>query len=117
MSESGMGCAQSYGRALKFFKMAASQGDPGARGEIQKVSRMCKMRCPLLGKRVILRGLVAEASRGKSGRAGKAVDFGHTQSNPDGTWYGPSGRYTVKLDGEEGQYVKVKDFNVEPERA
>lgn len=53
-----------------------------------------------------------------NGARGTAVDFGFgeriTTATQDG-WVPDSGRYRVKLDGEEGRLVKVKAVNVEGE--
>ena len=69
--------------------------------------------CPLLGQRVVLRGLNTAAL---NGTCGTAVDFGCSERDPeDGVWLIASGRYTVRLDGLEERLVKVRAANVEEE--
>ena len=69
--------------------------------------------CPLLGQRVVLRGLNTAAL---NGTRGTAVDFGFSEKDPEtGQWFIASGRYTVRLDGPEGRLVKVRAANVEEE--
>ena len=64
--------------------------------------------CPLLGRRVVLRGL-ATSPRGRealNGAAGTAIDFTVTKRNERNTlWLMESGRYTVKLDGSHGNKI------------
>ena len=69
--------------------------------------------CPLLGQRVVLRGLTTATL---NGTRGTAADFGFSEKNPEtGDWVVDSGRYTVRLDGREGRLVKVRVGNVEEE--
>ena len=69
--------------------------------------------CPLLGQRVVLRGLTTATL---NGTRGTAVDFGFSERDPEtGGWVIASGRYTVRLDGLEGRLVKVRAANVEEE--
>ena len=66
--------------------------------------------CPLLGQRVVLRGLNTATL---NGTRGTAVDFGFSEKDPEtGNWLTASGRYTVRLDGPEGRLVKVRTANV-----
>ena len=69
--------------------------------------------CPLLGRRVVLRGLADEAL---NGAAGTAIDFAYTERNErDTEWLGESGRYTVKLDGKGERLVQARAEEVEEE--
>ena len=82
-----------------------------APGNLQRLNAVIQQACPLLGQRVVLRGLNTAAL---NGTRGTAVDFGFTERAPDGVnWFAASGRYTVRLNGPEGRLVKVRAANVE----
>ena len=84
-----------------------------APGELQRLNEYIQRFCPLLGQRVVLRGLNTTAL---NGTRGTAVDFGCSERNPEtGRCLIASGRYTVRLDGPEGRLVKVRAANVEEE--
>ena len=86
-----------------------------APGNLQLVNDDIQQQCPLLGQRVVLRGLTTATL---NGTRGTAVDFGFSEEDPDGkSWVTASGRYTVRLDGPEGRRVKVRAANVEKEES
>ena len=112
--ETGWGVDQSYAEARRLYEMAVVRGDSAvAPRNIQATNANIQQVCPLLGQRVVLRGLNTAAL---NGTRGTAVDFGFSESNPEtGNWFTASGRYTVRLDGPEGRLVKVRAANVEEE--
>ena len=84
-----------------------------ASANVQRVKAKIQQECPLLGQRVVLRGLNTAAL---NGTRGTAVDFGCSEQYPEtGNWVVASGRYMVRLDGPEGRLVKVRAANVEEE--
>ena len=84
-----------------------------APGNLQHLNDEIQQYCPLLGQRVVLRGLNTAAL---NGTRGTAVDFGFREGDLEtGNWVTASGRYTVRLDGPEGRLVKVRAANVEEE--
>ena len=81
-----------------------------APGHLQSLNAAIQQYCPLLGQRVVLRGLNTAAL---NGTRGTAVDFGFSEKHPEtGDWVIASGRCTVRLDGPEGRLVKVRPANV-----
>ena len=94
--------------------MGVSRGEAEtAPGNLQRLNADIQQYCPLLGQRVVLRGLNTAALNGSRGTA---VDFSFGEEDPDGMgWVADSGRYTVRLDGAEGRLVKVRVANVEEE--
>ena len=96
----GQGVAQSFAKARHHLELAAKGGDAPANHNLQQLAADIQQRCPLLGRRVVLRGLTNEAALKLNGTRGTAIDFG-------------DGRYVVKRDGAEGRLVRVKPTNVE----
>jgi len=83
---------------------------PGSLLKLQDTNADIQQQCPLLGQRVVLRGL---STATLNGTRGTAIDFGCSERNPKtGNWIAASGRYTVRLDGPEGRLVKVRAANV-----
>ena len=81
--------------------------------ELEEIAAFIQQHCPLLGRRVVLRGLADEAL---NGAAGTAIDFACTERNERGTgWLNGSERYTVKLDGKGGRLVQARVQEVEEE--
>ena len=122
----GRGVPQSYAEArrlldlaLEKFELASKKGNtafgPSAVGRVavtrQSLNDEIQRHCPLLGQRVVLRGLNTKAL---NGARGTAVDFGYSEREPGG-FVSASGRYTVRLDGPEGRLVKVRVANVAEE--
>ena len=99
----GLGVAQSWSKARRHFELAAKAGDTPANHNLQQLAADIQQRCPLLGRRVVLRGLTNEPTLKLNGTRGTAIDFG-------------DGRYVVKRDGAEGRLVRVKPTNVEAAR-
>ena len=91
--------------------MGVSRGEAEtAPGNLQRLNADIQQYCPLLGQRVVLRGLNTAAL---NGIRGTAVDFGFSEEDPEtGNWVIASGRCTVRLDGPEGRQVKVRTANV-----
>ena len=116
----GWGVAQSYAEARQLYERAvATNQHPEDIANLQVHNADIARACPLLGQRVVLRGLNTEAL---NGTRGTAVDFGYSERAPGPgalpgavNWVIASGRYTVKLDGPEGRLVKVRVANVEEE--
>ena len=110
----GDGVDMSYAEARWLYELAVARGagEP-APDNLQAVNAYIQQDCPLLGQRVVLRGLNTSAL---NGTRGTAIDFGFSEKYPDGKrWVIASGRYTVRLDGPEGRLVKVRRANVEEE--
>ena len=106
------GVDQSYAEARRLYELAVARGEAqAAPGNLQATNTDIQQVCPLLGQRVVLRGLATTAL---NGTRGTAVDFGFSERNPSnpGAWLVASGRYTVRLHGPEGRLVKVRAANV-----
>ena len=112
--QNGWGVEHSYAEARRLYELAVAKGETSAAPDnLQNLNTHIQQDCPLLGQRVVLRGLNTEAL---NGARGTAVDFGASERHPDGDgWLVASGRYTVRLDGPEGRLVKVRVANVEEE--
>ena len=110
----GWGVDQSFAEARRLYGLAVARGDSEvAPYNLQATNNEIQQYCPLLGQRVVLRGLNTAAL---NGTRGTAVDFGFSERHPEtGGWLIASGRYTVRLDGPEGRLVKVRAANVEEE--
>ena len=113
----GLGVDQSVAEARRLYGLAVARGDSedseNARANLQTINDRIQQYCPLLGQRMVLRGLNTAAL---NGMCGTSVDFGFTEKDPEtGDWVAASGRYTVRLDGPEGRLVKVRAANVEEE--
>ena len=110
----GQGVDQSFAEARRLYELAVARGESEcAPGNLQIINDDIQRACPLLGQRVVLRGLNTAAL---NGTRGTAVDSGFTDSDlKTGSWVVASGRYTVRLDGPEGRLVKVRPANVEEE--
>ena len=108
----GRGVDQSYAEARRLFELAVARGEAYAASvNLQRLNDFIQQRCPLLGQRVVLRGLTTAAL---NGTRGTAVDFGCSERDPEtGKRLTASGRYTVRLDGPERRLVKVRVGNVE----
>ena len=88
----------------------ARGGSKLAPRNLQNTNADIQQHCPLLGQRVVLRGLNTAAL---TGTRGTAVDSSFSEMDPEhGGWFADSGRYTVRLDGAEGRLVKVRAANV-----
>ena len=110
----GQGVDQSIGEARRLFELVVARGESEhAPGILQALNDYIQQCCPLLGQRVVLRGLNTATL---NGTRGTAVDFGCSERHPEtGDWFIASGRYTVRLDGAEGRLVKIRAANVEAE--
>ena len=109
----GQGVDQSLAEARRLYELAVARGEAeNAPGSLQFINDCIQQRYPLLGQRVVLRGLTTAAL---NGTRGTAVDFGFSENHPENGWIVASGRYTVRLDGPEGRLVKVRAMNVEVE--
>ena len=110
----GWGFEVSYGEARRLYELAVARGESEhAPDNLQGLNDIIQQWLPLLGQRVVLRGLNTAAL---NGTRGTAVDFGCSDKHPEtGIWVAASGRYTVRLDGPEGRLVKVRVANVEGE--
>ena len=108
----GRGVDQSFAEARRLYELAVARGEAEcAPANLQHLNEYIQQHCPLLGQRVVLRGLNTAAL---NGTRGAAVDFGFGEEDPEtGDWLTASGRYTVRLDGSEGRLVKVRLANVE----
>ena len=113
---SGSGVDHSYAEARRLYERAVARGGSEvAPANLRGLNDTIRQECPLLGQRVVLCGLNAEAL---NGTRAAAVDFGNGEKAPDVDgvtlrWVAASGRYTVRLDGPEGRLVKVRPANVE----
>ena len=105
-----------FAEARRLYELAVARGEVEcAPGYLQHLNDRIQQYCPLLGQRVVLRGLNTAAL---NGTPGTAVDFGCSEQDPEGTgWVTDSGRYTVRLEGPEGRLVKVRPANVEADAA
>ena len=110
----GQGVDMSYAEGRRLFELAVARGDSEvAPTNLQILNDYIQRNIPLLGQRVVLRGLNTAAL---NGTRGTAVDFGCSERHPEtGGWFADSARYTVRLDGPEGRLVKVRTANVEEE--
>ena len=111
---SARGVDHSFAEARRLYELAVARGESEhAPRNLQAVNAQIQQHCPLLGQRVVLRGLNTAAL---NGTRGTAVDFGCSE-RVDGTydWVAASARYTVRLDGPEGRLVKVRAANAEEE--
>ena len=96
----GWGVDQSFAEARRHYELAVAAGESTqAPANLQNLAALIQQHCPLLGRRVVLRGLTNEAALKLNGTRGTAIDFG-------------DGRYVVKRDGAEGRLVRVKPTNV-----
>lgn len=109
-----------WAEALRLMELAVKGGRLGASGteELLRIVGDIREFSPLLRQRVVVRS----SNKEFDGACGMAIDFGFTQraqddpSHPEGGgWITDSGRYTVKLDGPEGQLVKVRVGNAKKE--
>ena len=105
---------QSLAEARRLYELAVARGEAEcAPGYLQDLNADIQQACPLLGQRVVLRGLNTAAL---NGTCGTAIDCSFSEREPEtGGWVVASGRYTVRLDGPEGRLVKVRVANVEEE--
>jgi len=110
--ESGWGVSNSHAEPRRLYQLAVARGDSAvAPRNLQATNANIQQVCPLLGQRVVLRGLNTAAL---NGTRGTAIDFGFSERDPEtGKWFADSGRYTVRLDGPEGRLVKVRASNVD----
>jgi len=108
----GLGVDMSIAEARRLYELAVARGESKvAPGNLQNTNDYIQQHCPLLGQRVVLRGLNTAAL---NGTRGTAIDFGFSERDPEtGKWFADSGRYTVRLDGPEGRLVKVRASNVD----
>ena len=106
-----LGVDQSFAEARRLYELAIARGETEtAPGNLQRLNDAIQQHCPLLGQRVVLRGLNTATL---NGTLGTAVDFSFNEKNPEtGNWLITSGRYTVRLDGPEERLVKVRAGNV-----
>ena len=110
---SGEGVDHSVAEARRLYELAVARGEAQvAPGNLQLINDDIQQVCPLLGQRVVLRGLNTAAL---NGTRGTAVDFGCSERHPEHGLLLASGRYMVRLDGAEGRLVKVRAANVEKE--
>ena len=112
----GWGVDHSYAEARRLFELAVARGQSvNAPGNVQSTNDAIQQHCPLLGQRVVLRGLNTAAL---NGTRGTAVDFGFSERDlRTGHWFTASGRCTVRLDGPEGRLVKVRVGPRTPQRS
>ena len=105
--QNGFGVDQSYAEARRLYRLAVALGETQvAPSNLQGLNDVIQQDCPLLGQRVVLRGLNTAAL---NGMCGTTVDFGFSKRDPKtGNWFTDSGRYTVRLDGPEERLVKVR---------
>ena len=99
----GHGVEQSTAEALRLYELALARGEfKYAPGSLQNLNADIQEWSPLLGQKVVLRGLNTAAL---NGTRGTAVDFVMNQAES-------LMRYKVRLDGDEGRLVKVRVANV-----
>ena len=114
----GLGVDQSYAEARRLYELATVRSGAdvalfrNAAEHLHNLNDEIQQHCPLLGQRVVLRGLNTATL---NGTRDTAVDFDFSERG----WterVAASGRYTVRLDGPEGlqeRLVKVRAANVE----
>lgn len=111
--------SQSFARAIRLYQKALAGGVEHSRSSLHTLTQIRVPRqAPFLGRRVVLRGLSAEA---RNGVRGKCIDFGCPPRDLRSLMYSPmgwsgansfDGRYTVKLEDGTETLVKVKAVNL-----
>ena len=108
---------QSFATAKRLYELAKENGETEyASDNLDNLNAAIEQHCPLLGQRVLLRGLSSMAHAALNGSCGAVVDcaFGERETET-GSWRADSGRYKVRLDGPGGGMVQVHFTNVEKE--
>ena len=102
----GHGVDQSHAEARRLYELAVARDYETelTLGNVQQINDHIQQHCPLLGQRVVLRGLATVAL---NETRGTAVDFGYSERNLEtGIRLVASGRYT---DGAAGRGGGVPD--------
>ena len=98
--ENGAAVMKNYREARRLYALALAQGHATASQDLKDLDEKIRIKCPLLGTRVVITGTSREDL---NGRAGVAATFDHARD-----------RYVVELDKRGGENAKER-LKLKPE--